>query len=209
MVDSDMSTAPDRSVRRRPAHRRKDAKMSTPASGSGPTGSAAEHSSAVTPHFRGVDHFSLTVTDLDASERFYTQVLGFLVVLDFGYGRLVIHKPTGFTIGLMRHAEATGTAFSELQTGLDHIGLTAGSRDELVAWEQRFDAFGVEFTPIRDMDLGHHLNFRDPDGIALEFFAPNEVYAAALRELRARDITDSEVREMAAQLGVAEYVAQR
>jgi hypothetical protein len=25
------------------------------------------------------------------------------------------------------------------------------------------------------MELGHHLNFRDPDGIALELAAPNEL----------------------------------
>ena len=30
-------------------------------------------------------------------------------------------------------------------------------------------------TSIRDMEMGHHLNFRDPDGIALEFDAPNQL----------------------------------
>lgn len=50
---------------------------------------------------------------------------GLVVVLDFGYGRVVIHKPTGFTIGLMAHPDGSGSPFSELQTGLDHLGLTA------------------------------------------------------------------------------------
>jgi len=35
--------------------------------------------------FRGVDHVSLTVTNLSISAQFYTEVLGFTVVLDFGY----------------------------------------------------------------------------------------------------------------------------
>lgn len=185
--------------------------MSTMDSRLDATGPDAHGEGWATPGFRGVNHFSLTVTDLDASERFYTQVLGFVVALDFGYGRVAIHKPTGFTISLMQHPDGTGAPFSELQTGLDHLGLTAESRDELVAWERRFDALGVQYTPIRDMALGHHLNFRDPDGIALELYVPNEMYAAALHELRTREVSDSEVRAMAAQLGgeIAEYVAER
>ena len=44
--------------------------------------------------FRRVDHVSLTVTDLNVSAKFYTEVLGFTVVLDFGYGLACIHKTT-------------------------------------------------------------------------------------------------------------------
>jgi catechol 2,3-dioxygenase-like lactoylglutathione lyase family enzyme len=36
------------------------------------------------------------------------------------------------------------------------------------AWEEHFRELGVEFTPIRGAEFGYHLNFRDPDGIALE-----------------------------------------
>ena len=44
------------------------------------------------PSFAGVNHVALTVTDLDVSERFYTEVLGFRRVLDLGYGRLCMHQ---------------------------------------------------------------------------------------------------------------------
>ena len=73
--------------------------------------------------FAGVDHFSLTVTDLDVSERFYTQVLDFVRVLDVGYGRILIHPGTGFTLTVMTHEGARGGPFTELTTGLDHLGL--------------------------------------------------------------------------------------
>lgn len=152
------------------------------------------------PTFSGVDHVALTVTDLDRSERFYTEVLGFRRVLDVGHGRITIHEATGFTIALMQHRGATGGEFTELTTGLDHLGFAAASRDELVQWEHRLREAGVPFTPIRDMPLGHHLNFRDPDGIALEFHAPNAVYAAALTELSTRDVSDAEVLETAQRL---------
>jgi catechol 2,3-dioxygenase-like lactoylglutathione lyase family enzyme len=39
-----------------------------------------------------VDHVSLTVTNLNVSAQFYTQVLGFTVVLDFGYALACMHK---------------------------------------------------------------------------------------------------------------------
>ncbi len=44
------------------------------------------------------------------------------------------------------------------------------------------------------MAFGYHLNFRDPDGIALEFVAPNAVMSAALQELRERDMPREEIR---------------
>ncbi len=133
--------------------------------------------------FSGVDHVSFTVSDLDVSQRFYAEVLDFVLVLDVGYGRIFMHPGTGFTLSLMKHAGASGSPFSELVTGLDHLGLTAATRDELVEWEHRFDELGVTYTPIRDMEFGYHLNFRDPDGIALELSAPNELLVAAKRAL--------------------------
>ncbi|HVK36413.1 MAG TPA: VOC family protein [Microlunatus sp.] len=135
--------------------------------------------------FAGVSHVAFTVTDLDVSQRFYTQVLDFVPVLDVGYGRICMHRGTGFTIGLLRPEGASGGRFTELTTGLDHLGLAASSRAELEAWERRFDEYGVSYTPIRDMEMGSHLNFRDPDGIALELDAPNELALQAQRALAA------------------------
>jgi catechol 2,3-dioxygenase-like lactoylglutathione lyase family enzyme len=154
----------------------------------------AQRASALMPGFAGIDHLSLTVTDLDVSERFYTDVLGFRVVMDFGYVRSLMHRPTGFFLSLIRHDEGTARPFSELHPGVDHIGLAAADREELLAWEDRFRDLGVEFTPVRDMAFGYHLNFRDPDGIALEFMAPNAAMTANLRELRDRDVPREEIR---------------
>ncbi len=152
------------------------------------------------PDFSGFNHIALTVRDLDVSQRFYCDLLDFMLVLDIGYGRLCIHRKTGFTIALLRPDGAGDEPFSPLRTGLDHLGLAAASRDELVQWEQRLRAAGVPYSPIQDMPLGHHLNFTDPDGIALEFQAPNAIYAAALDELASTDLSDDEVRARAAQL---------
>lgn len=79
-----------------------------------------------------------------------------------------------------------------------------------MGWEQRLRELDVEFAPVRDSELGHHLNFRDPDGIALEFYAPNGRFAAALDELRSRKFSDEELLDAAEQqLGLGAYVARR
>ena len=43
------------------------------------------------------------------------------------------------------------------------------------------------------MELGYHLNFRDPDNIALELNAPNDVLIAWLAEFKEREIPQQEI----------------
>jgi len=127
---------------------------------------------------------------LDVSLRFYTEVLDFV---DVGYGRILMHPQTGFTIAVLRHEGAHGGRFTELTTGLDHLGLTASTRAELEEWERRFDEHGVTYTPIRDMEFGYHLNLRDPDNIALELSAPNDLMLAAQQALASGQTSKEEV----------------
>jgi catechol 2,3-dioxygenase-like lactoylglutathione lyase family enzyme len=145
------------------------------------------------PSFSGVDHISLTVTDLDRSEIFYTDLFGLLRLADFGYVRILAHRQTSFVLALVRHDAAAGGVFTELNTGLDHLGFSVSNREELGAWERRLEELGAEFTPIREMELGYHLNFRDPDNIALELSTPNDVAARWFAELRDRQIPRDEI----------------
>ena len=158
------------------------------------------------PTFAGVDHVSLTVTDLDRSERFYSEILDFVSVLDFGYGRVCMHVPTGFCLGLLQHPGGSGERFSELRTGLDHLGLVAADRNELERWQARLHTAEVPYTPIQDTDLGHHLNFRDPDDIPLELSAPSDVMRAALDRVRRERPSPDELRAGAAQLVGTNFV---
>jgi len=145
------------------------------------------------PTFAGIDHLSLSVNDLDESQHFYIDVLDFMLLVDFGEVRVLLDRPTGFTLSLVRHSSGRRGPFSELNPGLDHIGLTASTRDELVGWERRFETAGVVYTPIRDMPFGSHLNFRDPDGVPLELFVADAVLEADWLELRERDVPRDEI----------------
>lgn len=40
------------------------------------------------------------------------------------------------------------------------------------AWRDHLDALGVEHSGIEDSSFGAHINFKDPDGIALELHSP-------------------------------------
>ena len=145
------------------------------------------------PEFAGVDHVAFTVTDLDISQRFYTEVLDFVVVMDVGYARICMHPRTGFILSIAAHEDARGGSFSELNTGMDHIGFTAESREDLERWERHFDAHGVVYTPIRDEHFGSHLNFRDPDNIALEFSSSNELMIAAQKALSSGQMSSADI----------------
>lgn len=115
------------------------------------------------------------------------------MVIDVGHGRVCMHGGTGFTLALLKHEGARGGGFSELTTGLDHLGLRAETREELDEWTRRFDEHGVVYTPVREAELGYHLNFRDPDGIALEFSTPKPVFHEARRALAAGHTSRAEI----------------
>ena len=51
------------------------------------------------PDFGGVDHASLSVTELYRSHLFYTEVLGFVMLMDLSQTRLYLHQETGFILG--------------------------------------------------------------------------------------------------------------
>ena len=57
--------------------------------------------------------------------------------------------------------------------------------------------------------MSFHLNFRDPDGIALEITASRAPYAAAMELLRTTELSDEEIRAYAAQMLGPELVMGR
>ena len=62
--------------------------------------------------------------------------------------------------------------FIEYRVGLDHVAFGCANRTELENGKRRLDELGIEHGGIKDATYGSGISFRDPDGIALEFFAP-------------------------------------
>lgn len=126
--------------------------------------------------FPSIGHVAVTVKDLAVSRPWYQRLIGAEPVLDEptdGGFHHTVFMVGGTLVGLHEHPDTDpDDAFSEFRTGLDHIGFGCADRAALVNWESRLDKFGIAHGGIVDADYGSGLSFRDPDGIALEFFAP-------------------------------------
>ena len=127
--------------------------------------------------FPPVTHVALTVRDLSVSVPWYESLLDATPVLDEdtdpGFHHTVYLIGGGMLLGLHQHtAPAPAEPFSEYRVGLDHVAFGCASRDELEKWVTRLDELGVAHQGIKDAHYGSGLSFRDPDGIALELFAP-------------------------------------
>jgi catechol-2,3-dioxygenase len=124
-----------------------------------------------------VTHIAVTVTDLKRSTEWYSALFDSQPVLDEeeetgGFHHTVYTIGGGQLFGLHTHPRSTGDKFSELQTGLDHVSFACRDRNELLDWVARLEQLGIAHGGVVDAHYGSGLSFRDPDGIALEFFAP-------------------------------------
>jgi catechol-2,3-dioxygenase len=126
--------------------------------------------------FPALNHVALTVRDFDVSGPWYRRLFGAEPLADedsgAGYRHQVWLLDGGTLFGIHQHdREIPDEKFSEFRAGLDHVAFGCANRAELETWVARLDELGIEHGGIVDADYGSGLSFRDPDGIALEFFA--------------------------------------
>jgi catechol 2,3-dioxygenase-like lactoylglutathione lyase family enzyme len=136
-----------------------------------------------------VHHLRLTVTDVERSRAFYTEMLGFQtamdapppaddphydLTLDLLQGGIVLVNGD-LLLGLRPvDAERAGDRFDPFRCGLDHLSFAVAGRADLETAVQAFEDRGVEHSEITDLPpFGIAvLPFKDPDGVALELTAP-------------------------------------
>jgi glyoxylase I family protein len=133
-----------------------------------------------------VHRLRLTVTDIERSRAFYTELLGFDVAVESPppddpsanetfkvlFGGLVMTR--GNLIMGLRPMAPSGDRFDPDRVGLDHLSFSVGSRDDLEDALRLFDERGVghgEITALPSFGIDV-LSFEDPDGVQLELTAP-------------------------------------
>ena len=130
------------------------------------------------PAFPALAHVAVTVSDLERSIRWYSTLFGADPVLDEdettgGFHHTVYLLDGGQLFGLHTHPGSTPDGpFTERLAGLDHVSFACADRAELESQAARLEELGIKHGGIVDAHYGSGVSFRDPDGIALEFFAP-------------------------------------
>lgn len=126
-----------------------------------------------------VHHQTLTVSNLERSEKFYTGLLGFQKVMDLSPTRMLLSN--GAAIIALTLPPDPGQAiqndvFNENRLGLDHLSFSTSSRQDLEDAVRLFDSEGVSHGEIKDLGPViplYVLAFRDPDNIQIELTAPH------------------------------------
>ena len=123
--------------------------------------------------FTGYSHVSITVTDLDKSRTWYSNVLGWTPMMEgrtdtttYAIGTL----SEGAMVVLRVHDTPIGDHFDERRPGLDHVSFGVEAESDLHELEERLRSANATFTPAQDVGYAQVLTFRDPDNIALEAF---------------------------------------
>ena len=133
-----------------------------------------------------IHHIRLTVTNIERSRKFYTELLGFDVAVEAPasddpksdpsypvlWGGVVMAKGN-YLLGL-RPVAAKGDRFDEDRVGLDHLSFNVESRAALNDAIKLLDERGVTRGEVRELtSFGICvLPFRDPDNIQLELTSP-------------------------------------
>ncbi|MFJ6938879.1 VOC family protein [Streptomyces sp. NPDC101132] len=122
-------------------------------------------------------HIGLNVTELERSLGFYRDTLGFRLLgegKEEGRRFAFLGQDGALVLTLWQQAEG---GYAPAAAGLHHLAFTAGSVEEVRAFEERLRAAGVDFA--YDGSVAHGegaasggIFFHDPDGTRLEISVP-------------------------------------
>jgi catechol 2,3-dioxygenase-like lactoylglutathione lyase family enzyme len=126
----------------------------------------------VRPTTPGVHHVALRVSDLARARRFYTETLGFPVLLEQPNFVLVAAGGTPIALRGPEAETPAGDRFTPFRVGLDHMALVCADEAELERVAAALAGAGVENTGAKrdDMTGKRYVAFKDPDRIAWEFY---------------------------------------
>lgn len=122
-----------------------------------------------TPHMH---HVCLRVSDYNRAKEFYTDTLGFPMVLEQPNLFIMMAGSTAVAIRGPENGTPEGDAFNPFRIGLDHLALACDDEAELNRVAQALQDAEIENTGVKtDETLGkNYVAFKDPDRISWEFY---------------------------------------
>lgn len=118
----------------------------------------------------GLSHVQLSVSDVEASRRWYGTALGLEVFAEnreIGYVALG-HRAAKLVVVLTKRSES----HQGPSDVLDHLAFAVPDGVSLKSWAKHLSEMGVRHDGVV-LENGHpSLQLRDPDGIAIELVAP-------------------------------------
>jgi len=115
------------------------------------------------PATLGIRHVALKVADVERSERFYVDVLGYRVEWRPDPDNVYLTRD-GDNLALHKDAGGAGGP-------LDHFGIMLKRADDVDAWAAHLKAHGVALVkePKTHRDGARSFYTRDPDGVTIQF----------------------------------------
>ena len=118
-----------------------------------------------------IGHLVLNVKDVDASTKFYTDVLGFEVALERpGFGTFLTCGRVHHDLALFQ-AQEDAQQVSEGGLGLNHMAIQVEDYEELKDYYSRLQEY-YEVAELRTVDhsMTKSIYIKDPDGNGIELF---------------------------------------
>ena len=132
----------------------------------------------MTTKFQGINHLALVTGDMDATVKFYRDILGMPLVSTIGMDtpkmrHYFFEVGDGNTIAFFEwdgvkgeHKPAGNPARGNVQ--FDHLSLNLPDEQALLALKADLESKGVDVTRVVDHGIIQSIYFTDPNGIALE-----------------------------------------
>lgn len=130
------------------------------------------------PRWRGINHLALVTTDMDATTRFYHDVLGARLVATIGtpsFRHYFFEVGDGNTIAFFEYHDVDIPRFAKpagvpdpRAAQFDHLSLNLADERALETLRSRLKDHACEVTEVVDHGIMRSIYFTDPNGIALE-----------------------------------------
>ena len=123
---------------------------------------------AINPKKPGIHHINLRSSNLPASRKFYSDLIGFPIALE---NDELFAFPVGSVFIVFKKA-ADNTLFNPFTIGTDHIAIACESEEELNRFAKGLSDANVENSGVKlDPVLQKlYVAFKDPDRIQWEFY---------------------------------------